>query len=177
MKISEICDINKVNVSKKDRCGEIQYLDTSSITKNAIEDLQIIDFTKAPSRAQRKVEDKTIVYSTVRPNLQHFGILENPPKNLIVSTGFATIDIKEQYKEEYDPYYLFLLLSQNWVTERLQNIAENSTTSYPSITPQELGVLDFSFPDITTQKNIARTIKNVDSKIRINAQINRNLAA
>lgn len=177
MKIIDICDLNKASVSKKERVGKIQYLDTSNITKNFIGSFQNLDFDKAPSRAQRKVADKTILYSTVRPNQEHYGIMEKPAANMIVSTGFTTIDIKEEFKNDFDAYYLYYLLTQKWVTERLQSIADNSTTSYPSIRPEDLGELSFSFPCIKIQKKLGAVLKALDDKIHLNEQINRNLFA
>lgn len=177
MKLIDICDLNKASASKKERVGTIQYLDTSNITKNFIGSLQSLDFEKAPSRAQRKVADSTILYSTVRPNQEHYGIMDNPADNLIVSTGFTTIDIKEKFKKDYDAYYLYYLLTQKWITARLQSIADNSTTSYPSIRPEDLGELDFTFPNIKIQEKISAVLKNLDDKILLNKQINRNLAA
>ena len=89
--ISEIAEINKTSINAKDNFGFINYLDTSSLTRNKISEIQFLcdDF---PSRAKRKVKNNTILYSTVRPNQEHFGIVEkNEIDNLIVSTGFATI--------------------------------------------------------------------------------------
>lgn len=49
---------------------------------------------KVPSRARRKVQRGDILYSTVRPNQRHFGILKDPPEHTLMSTGFATIRAK-----------------------------------------------------------------------------------
>lgn len=175
MKIGVICDINKESVSKKERFGEILYLDTSNLIKNSIGEVQKIDFEKAPSRAQRKVHDKTILYSTVRPNLSHYGILEKPEDNLIVSTGFSTIDIKDEYKKNYDAFFLYYALTQQWVTDRLQTIAENSTSAYPSITPKDIAEIDIHFPSLNEQKQVSKILRTIDKKISLNEQINRNL--
>ena len=85
--INSLVDHNCSNYSKKDKFESIYYLDTSSITENKIEELQhlIIGKDKIPSRAKRKVENKDIVYSTVRPNLKHYGIIRNPNQNMLVS--------------------------------------------------------------------------------------------
>ena len=71
----------------------VNYLDTGSITANKIDDIQWIDLSidKLPSRARRKVQDGNIVYSTVRPNQLHYGLIKNQPKNFLVSTGFTVI--------------------------------------------------------------------------------------
>ena len=83
MKIKDLCHINKYSISKLDEKERILYLDTSNLTENRIEALQEFVLREAPCRAQRKVQDKTILYSMVRPNLKHYGILNKPPQNLV----------------------------------------------------------------------------------------------
>lgn len=102
-KLGDIADINKRTINRFDSIKEIIYLDTSSITENIISNTEILDISDAPSRAQRKVEKNTIIYSTVRPRLKHYGLLKNPQNNFIVSTGFVTIDVKNKYKNDIDP--------------------------------------------------------------------------
>jgi type I restriction enzyme S subunit len=175
MRIKDICDINAFSISVNDEIDNIQYLDTSNLTENKIGELQSMLLSEAPSRAQRRVKNNTILYSTVRPNQKHYGILSNPCHNLIVSTGFATLDIKESLKNEYDAHFLYYLLTQNWVTLHLQTLAENSVSSYPSINASDIGNLDFSFPIIEVQRQLASILKNIDDKIVLNRSINRNL--
>ena len=91
--VSSNFDENIANISRNDEFCCVQYLDTGSITQNYIDALQLLDcrHDELPSRAKRKVFDGDIVYSTVRPNLRHYGLIYNPPKNLIASTGFAVL--------------------------------------------------------------------------------------
>lgn len=153
------------------------YLDTSSITNNCIESIQEIVRNLAPSRAKRKVKHNTIVYSTVRPNLKHFGILKHPKSNLVVSTGFTTLDIKEEFQDKIDPYYLFLLISNQSVVDYLSTMAESAVSSYPSINPDDIGNLKFNFPDINNQRNISTALENIDEKISLNTRMNAELEA
>lgn len=48
-------------------------------------------FEDAPSRARRRVRHGDVIISTVRTYLQAIAQIENPPENLIVSTGFAVV--------------------------------------------------------------------------------------
>ena len=176
-KLGEIADFNVKAISKSDSLQEIIYLDTSSITENVISDTIIINIEDAPSRAQRRVKNNTIIYSTVRPRLKHYGILNNPQTNFIVSTGFVTIDLKEQYKQIIDPRYLYLLLTQSTITEYIRNIADTAVYSYPSINPADISSLSFNFPSFDLQKSVADIWENYDKKIVLNRQINQNLEA
>ena len=176
-KISDICDLNCSSITNKDKYETILYLDTSSITNNKIELLQTLSIKEAPSRAKRKVNSNTIIYSTVRPNLKHYGILKNPADNLIVSTGFATIDIKDKYKEEINAEYLYLLLSNQSVVDYLSTMAESAVSAYPSINPDDIGDLSFNFPDIDLQSKIAKAVFPLENKIALNTRMNSELEA
>lgn len=177
MKVADICYINRETISRKKTDTLIHYLDTSSLTENSISGTQTMLLSEAPSRAQRIVTNNTILYSIVRPNLKHYGILHNPIENLIASTGFATLDIKDEFMNSVDPLYLYYVLTLPSNTAHLQTIAENSVSSYPSINPSDIGCIDIELPSLKTQRQIAGVLNLLESKIRLNQQINQNLAA
>ena len=170
MKVKDIAFINKSVCSKKDLPAEIYYLDTANLTKGHIESIQRLnkEKDKIPSRAQRKVSDKTILYSTVRPRQGHYGVLSNPPPNMLVSTGFATIDAKTEF---VDPYFLYYKLISPKISEYLATIADTATSSYPSISPDDIGNIDIKLPNISEQRTIAETIRFIDQKIELNNKL------
>jgi type I restriction enzyme S subunit len=148
-------------------------LDTGNITRNIIED--IVRYSSAaelPSRARRKVVNDDIIFSTVRPNQCHFGILSNPPANLLVSTGFTVITAN---KKIVDPYYLYYYLTQDSIVDYLHSIGEQAVSAYPSIKAQDIEDIEIELPDLSTQNNIAKTLRALDNKIQLNRQINDNL--
>ena len=85
MFLSDIAEINPETKKHFDDQEHINYLETSNITKNFIGDFQslIVGKDKIPSRAKRKVRDKDIVYSTIRPINLHYGFLGNLPMILL----------------------------------------------------------------------------------------------
>ena len=172
--IGEIAEINANALTQRDIFQKIMYLDTGNITRNEIDNIQVLNvmLDKIPSRAKRKVKDKTIIYSTVRPNQEHYGFLENPGDNFIVSTGFSTIDV---YDKNTDGKFIYYLLTQKHITDYLHTIGENSVSSYPSINPDDIANLKFTVPDIETQQSIAAVLSALDKKIALNKQINARL--
>ena len=173
--VKNVVNINKSTLSSKENWSTLKYLDTGNITENQIDTLQIFQKgEKLPSRAKRKVEKGTIIYSTVRPNQKHFGYFDTYSDDLVVSTGFATLDVIDP---RVNSKYLYYLLTQNSVISQLQSIGENSTSSYPSIRPEDIGNLSFMFPDIDIQNKIANILSAIDDKIQINNQINQELEA
>lgn len=173
MKISDFCLLNSTSLKKNESDKEYLYLDTANITNGTIDSFQeYSSYAELPSRARRKVINNSILYSTVRPNQRHFGILTNPPDNLIVSTGFCVIDVDEKIA---NPRYVYYYLAQESITTKLHAIAEQATTAYPSIKPKDLGDLDIDLPDLEKQNEIAKVLTILDEKIFLNSRINDNL--
>lgn len=173
--LKNIMNSNALSFHMKDK-EYINYLDTSSITENNITNIQKL-FPKTdiiPSRAKRGIKKDTIVYSTVRPNLRHFGIIEKPLENMVVSTGFTTLDVIDA--EEYNPKYMYYNISQQKNTDYLQGIAQTNVSAYPSINDADLMNLELSISnDINEQKKIADMLSALDDKIALNNKINAEL--
>ncbi|MDO7807170.1 restriction endonuclease subunit S [Helicobacter pylori] len=172
LKNHSVIAINQNNYTKEDNYKKVYYLDTDNITNNRINALLKIDLTKEklPSRAKRKCSINSIIYSSVRPNQRHFGIIKEIPKNFLVSTAFIVIDIIDL--EKLDPNYLYYYITQDKITHHLQRIAECGTSSYPSITPSDFLNIKIKLYPLETQQKIARTLSVLDQKIENNHKIN-----
>ena len=170
-KLKDLVEINSESITKNYNETIINYLDTSNITNGKINSVVEMNIGDAPSRAKRIVRKNDIIYSTVRPNLCHYGILRETLKNMIVSTGFAVLRCKEGIL----PEYLYEYITLPSITMRLQAIAETSTSAYPSIKPKDLEDLDILLPPIEIQQKIANILSNIDKKIELNSKINDNL--
>lgn len=142
--VGDFCKANSATFSGRD--DVLLYLDTGSITNNYISGLQVLDTNtdEIPSRARRKVCNGDIVYSTVRPNLRHYGIIFNPPNNMIVSTGFAVMSMLKNAPVCSEIIYMWL--TRNSVVNVLHSIAENSVSTYPSIVSADLEQIKIVVP-------------------------------
>ncbi|GAA7106593.1 hypothetical protein HpBGD24_02850 [Helicobacter pylori] len=172
LKNNSVIAINQNNYTKEDNYKKVCYLDTDNITNNRINAFLKIDLTKEklPSRAKRKCYLNSIIYSSVRPNQRHFGIIKEIPKNFLVSTAFIVIDIIDL--EKLNPNYLYYYITQDKITHYLQRIAECGTSSYPSITPLDFLNIKIKLYPLETQQKIARTLSILDQKIENNHKIN-----
>ena len=174
VRLGEIVKTNQSAYSPKENWQFVNYLDTGNITMNKIDEIQYINTAKdkLPSRARRKVKTNSIIYSTVRPNQLHYGIIKEQPDNFLVSTGFTVIDVN------YDkavPDFIYYALTKQEVTEQLQAIAEQSVSAYPSLKPSDIENLEFMLPDKKTQERIVAILRSIDEKIKENNAINNNL--
>ena len=170
VKISEVAKINAKSLNKNDNLIKIKYLDTGNITEGKIDEIKEYntEIDKIPSRAKRRVKKNTIVYSTVRPRLKHYGILKETDENLIVSTGFVTIDANP---EKVNPLYLYYQLTKENVTNYLGDIADTAVSSYPSIIPDDIGNIEIDLIPIEEQNKIGEYLNLFDEKINNNNNI------
>lgn len=173
--LGEAIKTNKVSVGANYPFEEILYLDTGSITKGKIDALQKMSLSGAPSRARRLVKDGDVIYSSVRPIQRHYGFIFNPPKNLVVSTGFVVISCD---KAKLDSKFLYYHLTSDSIVEELDIIAEASTSTYPSLKPSDIEKLIVRFPTETEeQEAIAAVLTSLDDKIELLHRQNKTLEA
>ena len=169
--LGDIADINVETLGKNYPFSEILYLDTSSVIENNYSELQHLKLKDAPSRAKRIVRDGDIVYSTVRPNLKHFGYVTNPAENTVASTGFAVI----RAREAVDSKYLYYWLASDDRTAYLASIADSQTSTFPAFNPSVLKTLEIELPELETQKTIVDILGTIDEKISLNRKMNETL--
>lgn len=174
VRLGDIVKTNQNTYSPNEKWKYVNYLDTGNLTMNKIVSIQYIDLSKEklPSRAKRKVKYNSIIYSTVRPNQLHYGIVKEQPDNFLVSTGFVVIDVDCSVA---NPEYIYYVLTQSEITEHLQAIGEQSVSAYPSIKPSDIENLKIDLPSIEEQGKIVSILRSIDKKAESNNSINNNL--
>lgn len=138
----------------------IKYVDISNIDSNGtILDTQVFLFEDAPSRARRVVRDGDTIISTVRTYLRAIGHIENPPDNLIVSTGFAVLRPMPQVH----PRFLWRLVQSDQFVSTV--VAYSEGVGYPAINPSRLAALPALLPPLQEQRAISTFLDRETTKI------------
>jgi len=175
-RIGDVCKTNQQTYSVSEKWPFVNYLDTGNITKNRVSEIQhlVTGQDTLPSRARRKVTVDDILYSTVRPNQRHYGIVKEVLPNMLVSTGFVVITVD---KAVADSDFLYYYLTQNDIVDGLHAIGEQSVSAYPSIKPSDIESLEMMLPPLEEQREIGHILRVLDDKIANNTAINHHLAS
>ena len=139
---------------------EIEYVDIGSVSATTgITKTESMAFGKAPSRARRIVRDGDVIISTVRTYLEAIAPIDNPPENLVVSTGFAVIRPNKLLHKRYAAY---CLRANGFIKEV---VAQSVGISYPAINATDLVNIKAPEPAFEEQQKIANFLDHETTKI------------
>ena len=174
--LTDVAYINPDTYSPKEEWEYVNYLDTSSVTDGSIAEIQYIvpSIEKLPSRARRKIVSGDVVFSTVRPNQRHFGIICNPSPNLLASTGFAVIRSRNPLVSNE---LIYLCLTEDAFIEQMQQLAEQSTSTFPAIKPSDLSECLIPCPKDASCASLNQLLQSIFSLISSNQRENVELSA
>ncbi len=144
---------------------ELQYIDIGNVDSyGAVHDVVTYKFEDAPSRARRIARHGDVIISTVRTYLQAIAPIDNPPENLIVSTGFAVVRPDGNL---FDARFCKYALREKhflWEVE-----SRSTGVSYPAINASDLADIHISLPPLNLQHLIAdyldREIARIDELV------------
>jgi type I restriction enzyme S subunit len=138
---------------------EISYVEISGVdASKGITEISPIAFGNAPSRARRRVKNGDILVSTVRTYLRAIAPVNNPPANMIASTGFAVIR-----PSDIESHFLGFIFQAEYLIAEI--ISHSVGVSYPAINSSELMRLKIPIPQQEEQSTIATFLSRETTKI------------
>ena len=139
---------------------EIEYIDIGSVdASSGIKKTEKFTLKKAPSRARRRVQDGDVIISTVRTYLEAIASINNPPENMVVSTGFAVIRPREGLDKGFAAY---CLRAEGFIGEV---VSRSVGISYPAINASDLVNIGVPVLPLPEQKQIAKFLDHETGKI------------
>lgn len=153
--LSSASDLNPSN----DRLPEsFIYIDLESVKSSMLIERKEITRDGAPSRAQRLLSRKDIIYQTVRPyQRNNFFFDINDGYEYVASTGYAQIRAHEC------PEFLYHLLHTDSFVNSV--LARCTGSNYPAINPSDLASTPLVLPRKPEQQKIADCLGSLDALI------------
>lgn len=165
--IGKACYINPNN-------GEIPnkflYIDLESVNRGFLEKKKYINKKEAPSRAQRLVKKKDVLFQLVRPYQQN-NYFNTKYTVAVASTGYAVL---REHLINIDLIYQ-IIHTKNFTKQVLDKC---TGTSYPAITSTNFENVKFCYPkNYLEQKCIATVLNDTDKLINnLNKLIKKKIA-
>ena len=147
-----------MNPSNEGLPEQFIYIDLESVKSGILIERKEITRESAPSRAQRLLCKKDIIYQTVRPyqrNNLFFDIEDGC--EYVASTGYALLRAREC------PEFLFQLLHTDSFVNSV--LARCTGTNYPAISSSDLESIEMALPRSAEQQKIADCLGSLDDLI------------
>ena len=154
---------------KEDPLRPIAYVDIGSVSPTVgITQTEETVLEDAPSRARRLVKDGDTIISTVRTYLRAISPVQQPPPEMVVSTGFAVVRPRQ-----VAPHFASWALREFGFVEEI--VARSTGVSYPAINSPQIGNIPIPIPPLEEQQAIAgfldRETNRVDAVVAKNRQL------
>ena len=134
--------------------GSFLYIDIDSIdnTRHVIARPKTLDGADAPSRARRRIQTGSVVFSLVRPYLENIALVSDAHSGGIASTGFYVCTSEGMMI----PSYMFLLMTSRYVVHGLNQFMKGDNS--PSINKNDIEQWLYPIPPICEQQKISKAV-------------------
>ncbi len=120
------------------------------------------------------VPDKCILFNKLNVRFKRVWCIDNLDKNKLASTEFLPLVVDEN---KIDFLYCYYLLISDAITNYLCGQNSNTSGSHKRIDSKDFLNIDITLPPMTEQRAIGKMLANIDRKIALNRQTNRDLEA
>ena len=133
------------------------YIDIDAVNNkvNIIDKAKNILCSQAPSRASRKLEANSILFSMVRPYLRNITMVGEEYKDAIASTGFYVVTPSMLLFTKY----IFNLLLSSYVVDGLNQFMKGDNS--PSINNEHIEGFLYPVPPVNEQQKIVAEIEKI----------------
>ena len=175
VKIEDVADVTKLagfeftKYIKYNETGEIIALRAINIRNNTLDltDIKRINKSVSESLIRSKLYKDDIILTYTGNGAGAAAIIDENDKYHLAP------NICKITPKEINPYYLYKYITSNKFQKEISNNIGGS--GQPTIPMKTIRVLPISVPSRCNQTKIAKILKNIDDKIKLNNEINNNL--
>lgn len=166
--LQQCVDIDRNSLSEKTADNKnFFYIDLSAVSNGHITlPKEKVCFQDAPSRARRIIHKGDIIFSTVRPYLKGFALIDFNSNDYIVSTGFSVLTSKNSFSSKYIYHYLF---SENFQKQIFISLLGSS---FPALNSKDVQTLSILIPvSVKEQQKIVEVLETWDKAIQLTRKL------
>ncbi len=154
-RLGDLCEKIEQSHPRKKFKNKFKYIDISSIDSNTknIQNTDLIDVDKAPSRARKLVKAKDVLFATTRPYLKHIALVPEGLDNSVCSTGFCVIRAKNNLTI---PEFLYFTVIEKLFIRKI--LVFQRGASYPAVSDKDIYNRKIFLPSLKTQRQIAEKL-------------------
>ena len=120
------------------------------------------------------VPNKCILFNKLNVRFKRVWMIDNQDSNKLASTEFLPLVVNE---DKVDFKFAYYLLISDIVTNYLSGQNSNTSGSHKRINSEVLLDINVNLPSRAEQERIGKLLSELDAKIALNREINRNLEA
>lgn len=158
--LEEVAEVNPASSQLPD---EFVYIDLESVENGALLKRRVIQKEGAPSRAQRLLKDKDVIFQMVRPyQKNNYYFNRSDDSEYVASTGYAQLRAFES------SMYLYQFIHTDKFVSKVLDKCTGS--NYPAINSSDLSKIMVQIPKPKEQQKIAWCLSSLDELIKEQAE-------
>ncbi len=165
----EVCET--ISETHKVKKGKLIFLNTGDIERGKILHKNYSLVEKMPGQAKKSIKKGDILFSEIRPANGRWAYVDFDSDDFIVSTKLMVLRANEKIHSKY----LYHLLTSPEIVNKLQQLAEARSGTFPQITFTQLSNIEFRLPPKETQIKIASFFDSLEKAIESALNINSTL--
>lgn len=130
-----------------------------------------MDVVDLPGQAKKAIYPNDILFSEIRPANKRYAYVDFDSQDYVVSTKFMII----QNNDLINNKLLYRILTRNESIKEFQNIAESRSGTFPQITFDAIGHIQFVIPNIEIQNEFQSIVGNWEEQQTNNLKENKSL--
>lgn len=168
--LSEI--VASISTSFNFNRDKLVLVNTSDVLEGKVLNHKFVKNEKIKGQFKKAFEKGDILYSEIRPKNKRFAYIDFDPEGYVASTKLMVL---RGESNKVDNKFLYQILTSTEMINKLHQIAESRSGTFPQITFTQLGEQEANLPPLDEQKAIASILSSLDDKIELNNKINQNL--
>ncbi len=150
---------------------KVVFVNTGDVLEGSFMHKNYMDIEDLPGQAKKAIYPEDILYSEIRPGNKRYAYVDFDSQDYVVSTKFMVIRNNELINNKL----LYRILTRDETITEFQNIAESRSGTFPQITFDAIGHIQFALPNIDKQNEFQSIVGNWEEQQANNLKENQAL--